>query len=725
MKQRHPVVRLRHVLERWGRRGDMEKPTAHVPDETAMSRLRGHVDEPRPEERVAQSDFTVRGWCTWEGDTALAVVVHLNEVRVGTAAVGSEIRADVAAALENPKLAKAGWRLDVDARDVADEAAELSVTVWGEAAAHGVELDRFTVFLDDGGVNREVVASGFEGAMELPCLGDRVGPVFLLSGWVVHQTETIERLDVLVNGSFVGRARLGLARPELARKKARPEAALSGFEYWVDLSTEPVSTSQVKLQLVAWPRGGEPVPILERVVDLEPFPDPPNRPSPRASVAVPGSLAASSDAGDHPSRLNLVVFTHQLDYGGGQLWLEEFLLKSGAGSRYACTVISYKDGPLRALMEARDVRVHVTQAPSVDDFEQYEGRVTELLALVAMGGHNAALVNTASLFSGADVTTRLSLPTVWAVHESLTPDALLTIAFGRRIDPSIRMAARLAMAGSAALVFEAEATRRMYAAWESPGRSVVIPYGVDTQLIEDYCGRVSREEAKAEVGYGDHARILLVMGTVEHRKAQTRIAQAFANVATDFPDWSLVFVGGLNTPYSDALSEYLRTTKLGSRATVKPVDKDTHRWYRSADVLLSASDMESLPRSMLEAMCFGVTVVSASVYGIPELLDDGTTGFLFEANDLEATVSALRRVLSLSDQERGRVGEAGRRHVVERFDSSGYAEDLMALFDGLKRDPTRTPDDLLAQGGRRARPHLDRPAHEGARLHGRDEGRPA
>ena len=98
--------------------------------------------------------------------------------------------------------------------------------------------------------------------------------------------------------------------------------------------------------------------------------------------------------------------------------LAEFLKKAGAGDRFACTVVSYRDGPLREALERRGVAVHVTDVPRSINAEAYEGRITELATLVAGGGHNVALVNTAPVFSGADVAIRLSLPTVWAVHES-------------------------------------------------------------------------------------------------------------------------------------------------------------------------------------------------------------------------------------------------------------------------------------------------------------------
>jgi glycosyltransferase involved in cell wall biosynthesis len=283
----------------------------------------------------------------------------------------------------------------------------------------------------------------------------------------------------------------------------------------------------------------------------------------------------------------------------------------------------------------------------------------------------------------------------------------MAVAFGHRIDPRLLDAARRAMESADALVFEAAATRDLYATWAGPDRSVVIPYGVDTGEILSHAQEVSRDDARADVGVGPESKMILVMGTVEQRKAQTRIAQAFARIADDHSEWNLFFVGDNRSSYSQVLKDYVRALGLDHRCTVFPVDVDPYRWYRAADVLLSASDVESLPRSMLEAMCFGVPVVSASVFGVPELLRDGETGFLFEPNDLDALVAVLHRVLALDPPELERVGDAGRRHVLEHYDSSGYAGDLLRLCEGLLQSPGATPGELLSKGSRLGDLHLD------------------
>ncbi len=574
--------------------------------------------------------------------------------------------------------------------------------------AHGGDLDQLAVEpAQEEPALRDLNSSAFfsvdlVGDLGVPAQGATVGTVFLVEGWALHRSDPIEKIDVLVNGLWVQRARLGVPRPDVKVHFDQPDAIISGFECWVDLGAGPEPGSNLKLQLVAWAGDAKPAVLLDRCLTVAPTVEAGERSGRDGTLADRRHQLASSIAQPRSNELDLVVFTHQLGYGGAQLWLDELLRRSGAGSRYACRVISPQDGPLRDSLERRGIPVHVTNAPPFDDVDGYEGRVTELTALIVGGGHNVALVNTASALVGADVTTRLAMPTVWAIHESLTPRAFLTAAFPNGMAPEVRSATERAFARSDALVFEAEATRQLYESWAGPDRAIVVPYGVDTDAIDAFCRRVSREQARADTEIPSDARVVLVMGTMEPRKAQTRIAQAFALVRKHHPDWMLVFVGDSGTRYSEGLKEYLQDVGLEDCTRVEPVLSDIYPWYRVADLLLSLSDMESLPRSALEAMSFGVPVLSTSVFGLPELLQDGRTGFLFEPNDLRATTAALNRVLALDQSALASVGEAGRRHVFENYDSSGYVADFMALFAGLRSNREASLREILTRPGARA-----------------------
>jgi D-inositol-3-phosphate glycosyltransferase len=706
---------------------DRRRPARPVGRERPpIALLRTVVDQPVPGARVARAALTVRGWSAWGDTPAVAVAVRVNGVLAGRATVGSEPRPDVAEALGRPGLAATGWTLVVDLSGLEDlETAELAVAVWADPSTPPIELDPIGLVLDDEihpvpggtetpppvrvetetppsiGVEAETPSSEYVAELDSPRREELIdGDIFRVAGWALHRPEPISRIDVLVNGRRLGSARLGTYRPDVGAVLPGPEAAVSGFEHWVDLEALPTRPSHVKIQLVARAGDARPQVVAERTAPVAPEVKGAERAERDALLGERRRRLVSRFEPPRSGDLDLVVFTHQLDYGGGQLWLDELLRGMGAGKGFPCTVIAHRDGPLRDALEGRGISVHLTSGYPIGDAETYEGRITELTALVASAGHNAALVNTATCIVGADVATRLGLPTVWAIHESLTPKAFFVVGYAERMDLAVRDAAERALAASDALVFVAEATRQLYARWARPDRTIVVPYGVDTQAIRSYCERVPQTTAREETGIPEQSKVLLVMGTIEPRKAQIRIAQAFENVRHDHPDWILVFVGDTGTRYGEGLKEYVRQVGSGDQVRVVPVVEDTCRWYRAADVLLSASDLESLPRSALEAMCFGVPVVAASVFGLPELIQDGRTGFLFEVNDLDALVAALRRVLGLDQAQLTAVGEAGRRVVVDRYDSAGYVADFRALLDGFSHRRDLTPKEILSRHGR-------------------------
>jgi glycosyltransferase involved in cell wall biosynthesis len=399
--------------------------------------------------------------------------------------------------------------------------------------------------------------------------------------------------------------------------------------------------------------------------------------------------------------LNVVAFTHDLGLGGGQLWLSELLRRADAGNAFPCTVVAPSPGPLLERFEAQGIKVHLTGDTPVKHWESYEGRVGEMASWCARHGHNAALVNTFGAFMGVDIATRLGLASVWAIHESWTPDAIWSAAYGAgHVDPLIPPAVAAAVRATGALIFEADETRRQYAPAAGPDRTVVVHYGVDLEAIDAYRNAHSKGDARKHLDLTREARVLLVMGTTEPRKAQTVLASAFARVVHDHPDALLVFVGDTGTPYAEALRRLVHGLHIEEQTRLVPVVEDIYEWYRAADVLVCASDIESLPRSVLEAMGFGTPILATSVFGLPELLTDGETGYLFEPLDLGAAIEALRRVLDVDQASLEAVAEAGRRLIVEQYDSAGYAHDVVALLDGLRHDPTATPAEILAARGR-------------------------
>jgi glycosyltransferase involved in cell wall biosynthesis len=83
---------------------------------------------------------------------------------------------------------------------------------------------------------------------------------------------------------------------------------------------------------------------------------------------------------------------------------------------------------------------------------------------------------------------------------------------------------------------------------------------------------------------------------------------------------------------------------------------ELRRHYETSDIICLPSWREGFPMALLEGMAFGLPAVATAVGGIPELIEDGVSGFLIAPHDVEGLRDALAR---LADAEtRGRIGEA-------------------------------------------------------------------
>jgi N-acetyl-alpha-D-glucosaminyl L-malate synthase BshA len=101
-----------------------------------------------------------------------------------------------------------------------------------------------------------------------------------------------------------------------------------------------------------------------------------------------------------------------------------------------------------------------------------------------------------------------------------------------------------------------------------------------------------------------------------------------------------------------------------------------------ADLLLLTSQSESFGLVALEAMACEVPVVATRVGGVPEVVEEGETGFLFPVGDVEAMADAA--ILILNDpQTARRMGKRGRELAIERFTDDKIIPQYEALYASL------------------------------------------
>lgn len=485
--------------------------------------------------------------------------------------------------------------------------------------------------------------------------------VVVVSGWALFEGEPVTKVEAWLGDLPLGRARLGLPRPDVAGLHGSPDAAVCGFELRAGVEAPPRDEER-ELRVTATSLGGEERLLGSVAVTLAARAGPEPRP-PRA--------ASSSRSGG----LRVLAFSNVLTLGGAALHLYELLIEARRQGRIEPTVVTAIDGPLRQDLEAQGVPVHLLGPLPLDDLDAYLDRGEEIAAWASGRDFDLVLVNTATALTlpGADVGRALGLPVAWAIHESL-PAPLLWDGLG----PGLRGHAEARLAEADLAIFEAEATRHLYPSVAE--RSITVPYGLDLAPIEAVRAGFDREETRRELGVAPDADLAVCVGTVEPRKAQVQLARAFALVAERHPRAQLAFVGSDDGPHSAALAATISSSPHRERMRMVPRTPEVQRWIGAADLLACVSDVESLPKSVLEAMAWEKPVLATAVFGLAETIEDGVNGWLCEPGDLGQLAAGLDLAFGSSEETRRRIGAEARRLVLSCHDLSAYGNRIADLL---------------------------------------------
>jgi N-acetyl-alpha-D-glucosaminyl L-malate synthase BshA len=109
---------------------------------------------------------------------------------------------------------------------------------------------------------------------------------------------------------------------------------------------------------------------------------------------------------------------------------------------------------------------------------------------------------------------------------------------------------------------------------------------------------------------------------------------------------------------------------------------DMERLLSVADVLVLPSELESFGLVALEAMASEVPVVATRVGGVPEVVEDGQDGFLFEVGDLDGMSEAAVQLLS-DPERRSRMGKRAREHASKDFCHEKIVAQYIELYEKM------------------------------------------
>ncbi len=191
---------------------------------------------------------------------------------------------------------------------------------------------------------------------------------------------------------------------------------------------------------------------------------------------------------------------------------------------------------------------------------------------------------------------------------------------------------------------------------------------------------------EGESARDDRSNRIVYAGALIPRKGVHHLINAFANVAQDVSPVELLLIGREeNKVYTGELRAQVGRMGLEDRVRfVGEVSQSSLAEHmRQAAVFVLPTYAEGLPRVVWEAMAAELPVVATSVSGIPELIEDGETGFLVQPGDEDALAERLQWVLKHPDEARG-VGRRAREFSQRFYSTEVYLEGFSKLLNAAQ-----------------------------------------
>lgn len=193
-----------------------------------------------------------------------------------------------------------------------------------------------------------------------------------------------------------------------------------------------------------------------------------------------------------------------------------------------------------------------------------------------------------------------------------------------------------------------------------PGKIAVIYNGIDPLRFQ--CS-TNKSALKEKRGIQATARVIGIVGRLQPIKDHHTFIDVFKRVYDILPNTHAVLAG--DGPLRGELEKYVKALGLDKQVSfLGSVGAELPEVLRIMDLCMLTSRTESLPNVLLEAMSAGVPIVATNVGGVSELVDDGVTGLLTEAGDVDKMTTCVLKLLT-DEPKRVEFAKQGLRKVQE------------------------------------------------------------
>ena len=344
--------------------------------------------------------------------------------------------------------------------------------------------------------------------------------------------------------------------------------------------------------------------------------------------------------------VRLIAVTHNLNHEGAPNSQLEIILGLKKREIIDPVILSPSDGPLRSLYEAANVPVELV-SHEIGGTGRFEHAQQTLCRIFRQSGAEVVYANTLQTFWAITAARKAHIPAVWNVRESEAWQSYFDY-----LPSDVRSCAYEAFHYPYRIVFVAHATNRAWSPLNSHHNFTTVHNGLDLRKIEKLAIGRNRSRDREELGIGSDELAIVLLGTVCERKGQLDLVRAATLLPPElWPRLRFFIVGDRPSDYSGQLTAEAGSlpSVLRRRISIVPETGEPFRYFSAADVAVCCSRVESYPRVTLEAMAFGLPLVTTPVFGISEQVRNEISALFYDPGNAAELARQLQRLITDDD----------------------------------------------------------------------------
>lgn len=360
-----------------------------------------------------------------------------------------------------------------------------------------------------------------------------------------------------------------------------------------------------------------------------------------------------------PGRIHVLEVVGNAIVGGMETYVER-LVEGLPRDRFAVTALCPFESTFTERLRARDVEVLVTPMPDDPPWSS----IQMACAMVKAGAIDLLHAHLPNAHVLAGIVGRLTgKPVLATLHGHRV--GVLDLEVHRNAGTHLSVVCRQSYFHALGLGVSA-------------GQLSCNPNGVDTDAFQPR--RRPVDGIRTALGIPASAKVVGFLGRLSPEKGPEVFLRAALLAQARLVDTHFVFVG--EGPLAPQLRESIARFRLEDRVHLAGLRRDVANVLNDIDVLVSSSHSEAMPLAVMEAMASGLPVVATRVGGVPDMIDQGDSGWLVAPNDFEDISTRLQQILG-TPGELARMSAAARRRAVDKMSLSDTVERMATLMARL------------------------------------------